>query len=149
MAIVLSSIFFGITHPVIQQSLLACLLGMLIAFVAVQTRSLLPALLYHMTHNGLMVGMGWVAGWAKEPLPADSEAAWLHWLAQRALGTPSEAGLSVASGGWLYHWGSVAVFALLAALLVRAFARLPQEKTEEERLQEALSRQTLERATAA
>jgi sodium transport system permease protein len=142
MAIVLSSVLFGLAHGIIQQSLLACLLGMLIAFVAVQTGSLLPAILYHVTHNGLMVGISWLTTWTNTPLGKNDPLPWPQQVGQWVLGTAKEP-------GWLYHWSSVALAAVLAALLLRAFARLPHEKTEEETLQEALGRQTLEQAPAA
>lgn len=54
-AILLSSIFFGVTHGMLQQSLAACMLGMVIGFVAVQTGSLLPAIVFHVTHNSLTI----------------------------------------------------------------------------------------------
>jgi sodium transport system permease protein len=54
-AILLSSIFFGVTHGMLQQSLAACALGMVIGFVAVQTGSLLPAIIFHFTHNALTI----------------------------------------------------------------------------------------------
>ena len=54
-AIVISSLFFGITHAIFQQSIAAFLLGLVIGYIAVQTGSLLPGMLYHMTHNSLMV----------------------------------------------------------------------------------------------
>jgi sodium transport system permease protein len=141
MAIVLSSVFFGIAHPIIQQSLFTFLLGMLIAFVAIQTGSLLPAILFHVTHNGLAIGLRWLTDWAAESVPPGAEAPWPQWLVQRILGAPSEAGQSLIGAGWLYHWGSAAVLGLFALLLLRAFARLKHEQTEEETLQEALRRQ--------
>jgi sodium transport system permease protein len=140
MAIVLSSVFFGVTHGILQQSLFTCVLGMLIAYVAVQTRSILPGILFHVTHNGLMIAAVQAAAWAS--VPREGLALWPAWFVHSALGAAHEP-------GWLYHWVSVAVFAFLAALLIRAFAQLPHEKTEEERLQEALGRQTLEQAPAA
>jgi len=54
-AILLSSIFFGVTHGMLQQSLAACMLGMVIGFIAVQTGSLLPAIVFHFTHNSLTI----------------------------------------------------------------------------------------------
>ena len=53
-AIFVSALFFGATHQVLQQSAGAFLLGILIAFIAVQTNSLWPGLLFHLTHNSLM-----------------------------------------------------------------------------------------------
>ncbi len=52
-AIVLSSLFFAITHSLLQQSLISWLVGAVIAFIAVQTGSIFPCMLFHFTHNGL------------------------------------------------------------------------------------------------
>jgi sodium transport system permease protein len=142
MAILLTSVFFGMAHPIVQQSLFTFLLGIVITFVAVQTGSLLPAILYHMTHNGLMVGIRWLALWAAGPPAEGGLAAGLQTVAHFLLGTPQ-------APGWLYHWAVVAVFAFFAALLLRAFANLPHEKSEEESLQEVIRRQALQQAPAA
>ena len=52
-AIALSSFLFGIAHAVFQQSIVAALVGLVIGFLAVQTGSLLPGLIYHFVHNSL------------------------------------------------------------------------------------------------
>jgi len=54
-AVVLSSIFFGMAHTVLQQSLAAAVVGVAIGYLAVQTGSLVPCILFHMTYNGLNV----------------------------------------------------------------------------------------------
>jgi sodium transport system permease protein len=137
LAIVLSSIFFGLAHGIVQQSLLATLLGMLIAFVAIQTGSLFAAILYHVTHNGLMLAMACGIAWANS---SPEDPSWLQRALRSLLGTPEAPGVPAADG-WLYHWSIVAVFAFFAGALLWAFARLPHEKTEEETLQEALRHQ--------
>src|SRR4029079_18574113 len=53
-AIGLSAIFFGMAHGIIQQSLSATALGLVIGYVAVQTGSLIPGMLFHLTYNSLM-----------------------------------------------------------------------------------------------
>ena len=57
-AIVLTSVFFGVTHSILQQSLSACVVGIVIGYIAVKTGSLLPGVLYHLAHNGLSVALG-------------------------------------------------------------------------------------------
>ncbi|MGD9637097.1 MAG: ABC transporter permease subunit/CPBP intramembrane protease, partial [Pirellulales bacterium] len=57
-AIALSAVFFGMAHTVVQQSLSAALLGLVIGYVAVQTTSLIPAILFHACYNSLMLGIG-------------------------------------------------------------------------------------------
>ncbi len=54
-AIIVSSIFFGLTHGLLQQSLVAGLVGVVIGYLAVQTGSILPGVLFHMVHNSLGV----------------------------------------------------------------------------------------------
>ena len=52
-AIILSSILFGATHSIFQQSLITCLVGIVIGFLAIQSGSLWPGVLFHVTHNAL------------------------------------------------------------------------------------------------
>jgi sodium transport system permease protein len=54
-AIVVSSVFFAAAHAFFQQSIVACLLGLILGFVAVQTGSILPGVLFHLVHNSLAV----------------------------------------------------------------------------------------------
>lgn len=54
-AILLSALFFGAAHAVIQQSIITFGVGVVLGIIAVQTRSLIPCILYHATHNGLSV----------------------------------------------------------------------------------------------
>ena len=57
-AIVVSSFFFGVTHGLLQQSIAAFAVGLVIGYVAVQTRSIWPCILFHLTYNSLSVLMG-------------------------------------------------------------------------------------------
>ena len=54
-AIVASSLLFGVAHPLLQQSLVTCVVGLVIAYIAVQTGSILPGMLFHFTHNALLL----------------------------------------------------------------------------------------------
>ena len=123
-AIVISSLFFGATHAIFQQSLIAFLVGVVIGFVAVQTGSLLPGVLFHMTHNSLGL-------LTKEITPALADKGhWLHWLMR----ADSEHGL--------YHWPVVALSVLVSAAILVWFHRLPYSRTAEESLQEAIDHQS-------
>lgn len=53
LAIVLSALTFGIIHLIPQQVLNASLLGLVIGFIAVRTRSLFPGIVFHLVYNGL------------------------------------------------------------------------------------------------
>ncbi len=55
MAILISSLLFGIAHGMLQQSINATLLGVLLGYLAVQTGSLLPCIGFHVTHNSLQL----------------------------------------------------------------------------------------------
>jgi len=50
-AIALSSLFFAVIHGILQQSLNAFAMGLIIGYIAIKTGSLLPCILYHLTHN--------------------------------------------------------------------------------------------------
>lgn len=58
-AIGLSAFLFGVAHGVLQQSITATITGLVLGYVAYQTRSLFPVILYHFTHNSLSVFQGY------------------------------------------------------------------------------------------
>ena len=57
-AIVITAAFFGITHGILQQSLNAGMVGILLGYVAVRTNSIIPTMIIHFLHNGLLVVVG-------------------------------------------------------------------------------------------
>jgi sodium transport system permease protein len=124
-AIVLSSIFFGATHAIFQQSLIACLVGMVIGFLAIQSGSIFPAVLFHVVHNSLALLL-------KQVTPAlAQEDHWLHWLIR-----------DVSDEGQLYHWPVVACGLLASVAILIWFHKLPYARTPEESLQEAIDHQS-------
>jgi sodium transport system permease protein len=122
-AISLSAVFFGFTHPVIQQSLAATAVGVVIGYLAVQSGSLIPCILFHLVYNGLML--------TSERLPEWVEA----WPALRSLVHEP------APGQYAYAWYVVAAGAVAAAALLAWFHRLPYQATKEEQLSDARARQ--------
>jgi sodium transport system permease protein len=54
-AVFFSALLFGFTHGILQQSIIASLVGMVIGFLAVQSGCLLPCMVYHVIHNALGV----------------------------------------------------------------------------------------------
>ena len=54
-AMILSSLFFGIIHGILQQSMNAFVIGLIISYLAIKTSSIIPCVLYHLTHNTLSV----------------------------------------------------------------------------------------------
>jgi sodium transport system permease protein len=122
-AIVYSALFFGITHGILQQSLITCLVGLVIAYVVIHSGSILPGMVFHVLHNTLTVAMARV-----------TPAALDRWPVLGIL-------MSAAEGdGHVYHWPVMAGGAVAAALLLAWFARLPYAKSPEEQFQETIHR---------
>lgn len=67
-AILLTSLMFGIAHGVIQQSVITFGVGMILGVIAVQTRSIIPCILFHLTHNSIVV----LLSYAKTPVVEQS-----------------------------------------------------------------------------
>ncbi len=128
-AIVLSAAFFGLAHGVLQQSIMASLLGIVLGLLAVQTGSLIPCVAFHIVHNGVMLATAQItvhAQWF-------TRYPWLQaFLDASADGQP----------GLHYRWTSVVICAIIAAAILRRLYRLPYQPTEEERFQDALEHQT-------
>jgi len=122
-AIVFTSLLFGMTHGVVQQSLLACLLGMVLGFLAVQTGSILPGMVFHVVHNTLAVSNARIM---PEMVP--------HAPALRTFVTPLD------GGGCGFTWPVAVVGLLAAVLLLMWFGRLRGPKSPEEELTEAIER---------
>jgi sodium transport system permease protein len=124
-AIILTSIFFGVTHPVFQQSLVACILGVLLGFIAVQGGSIIPCIVFHMVHNSLALLV-------PKLLPT--------WLASH----PTLSWLVVSSEPGEYQFTPLALVlsAAVTGLVLVWFKRLAYARTKEESLQEAIEHQT-------
>jgi sodium transport system permease protein len=123
-AIAISSAFFGIYHPIFQQSLVAATVGMLIGYVAVQSGSIFPAMLFHLIHNSLTVLSGALS--PKElgynPLP--------EWFA------------GAVDGAYEFSWAATAIGAALSIAILAWFRNRPYARTAEEALQDALEHQS-------
>jgi sodium transport system permease protein len=117
-AIVISAIFFAVTHSIFQQSLVACLFGIVLGYIAVQTGSLLPSVLFHMTHNALALLAG------KLNADAVAERPYLGWLVDPTTDA-------------MYRWPVIAAGFVMAAAIFWWLHKLPHTKTKEERLQDA------------
>jgi sodium transport system permease protein len=124
-AIVLSAALFGLAHGILQQSLGAAAIGVVIGYIAVKTGSILPGMLYHGVHNSLSVLTGRLA-----PELLDS---------QPLLRLIFDAGAE--PGQVIYRWPAALIAALLAAIVLWWLKSLPYHRSAEERLQEALDSQ--------
>jgi sodium transport system permease protein len=123
-AIVLTAAFFGAVHVVLQQSIAAFVVGIVLGYVAVKTGSILPAMAYHFTHNALSVLAQRVTGDLVLDYPV------LRLVYERASDGES----------WGYS-NSATVIATLAGIAVLLWYKsLPYEATREELLEETRDR---------
>lgn len=56
-AILISSAFFGLSHGMLQQTIAASLMGLLLGYVAWRSGGIWCSLLFHIVHNGLSMSM--------------------------------------------------------------------------------------------
>ena len=120
-AIGLSSVAFGLVHPILQQQIAAAAVGLVLGYLAVQTGSLVVCMVFHATYNGLA-------------------------LAISNLSQQSNSNFAQAWQSWIFHgeesfqpW--VLVLSALGTVLILLWLhRLPYQRTREEKLQEARER---------
>jgi sodium transport system permease protein len=131
-AIAISSIFFAVTHQVFHQSIVACLMGLVLGYLAVQTGSLLTSSVFHFIHNSIPLAMSYL-------LESHSNGPAWNWLVAESNDMP-----------YAFPWPISVAGCLVAAALLYCFHRLPYDRTSEEALQDALDheRQTSPAATA-
>lgn len=122
-AIVLSSVAFGLTHAVFQQSLIASLVGCVLGFIAVQSGSVWPGMVFHMLHNGLALLSTRVTVETLERFPA--------------LGVVYHRG---PDGSLVYQWPVVVLGAVLALWLLAFLRNRPYRKSAEELLEDSIAR---------
>lgn len=101
-AIVVSALLFGFTHPVLQQSLAASLMGLLLGLIAWRTGGVLSTIIVHAINNTLSLTMAWCA----------TNQAELPTALQWAIVSDGES--------WTYQpeWIAMSVFLSLALLVV-------------------------------
>jgi sodium transport system permease protein len=109
-AIALSALMFGAAHGILQQSMTASITGLALGWVAFQSRSLLPAIAYHFTHNSLSVLS---AAGAESPV---AESFWYLWL----FDVTTTQGVTVVN----YNLAPTFVLLGIAIALMVAFGRL-------------------------
>jgi len=124
-AIGLSAVAFGMVHFFLQQKISAAAVGMVLGYLAVQTGSLIPCMVFHALYNGLALTADRFSKILTEGSWADSPWKWL---------------LQTEGDSMFQPW-------VLAACLLGAMAlfwwlhRLAYRRTEEEQLQEVRDRQ--------
>jgi sodium transport system permease protein len=124
LAIAVSSLFFAVTHTLLQQQIAAFFVGLLIGYIALRTSSILPGMLFHVTHNSLLVTMG---AW----LPALLKHA--PWLSGAVTMTETEIN---------YHPAILGVCGVLSLAILYWLHKQPYAESAEERLQDALDHQS-------
>ncbi len=122
-AIGLSSVAFGMVHPILQQQLAAAAVGLVLGYLAVQTGSLLLCMLFHAIYNGLGLAVAEMIGSAGEQL-SDSPIAWLLSGNDKIIFQPWVLVVAVLGAGAILWW----------------LHRLPYQRTKEEQLEEARER---------
>lgn len=132
-AIGLSAVFFGMAHTVVQQSIAAAALGLVLGYVAVQTGSLIPSILFHATYNCLMLSVALV--------PQHVSKLAERWPAVKTLFA------EISPDGLTYRMPVVIVSAVFAAGILFWFRRMPYQSTWEERLSDARALQSQQLAT--
>ncbi len=128
MAILISSLFFGIVHGVLQQSLNAFVLGLILGYVAVHSGSILPCMLFHGVHNAMQLGMA-------STLTSD----FLSRNPQMARFLTDSAQIE---GALVYRTPILIVSILASGLVLYWFRSLPYSLSAEEQLQDALDHQS-------
>jgi sodium transport system permease protein len=123
-AILGSAVLFGAAHGLLQQSVSAAVLGIVLGYLAIQTGSLLTTIAFHFLYNaGTMLMM---LALSKADL-------------QGVLGLIYRK--SSEGDGVEYHPYLIVVSAVVSAAILLWFRRLPCEPTTEEQLQSALDRE--------
>jgi sodium transport system permease protein len=123
-AIGLTAVFFGLAHGVIQQSLSAAALGVVIGYIAVQTGSLVPCMLFHVTYNSLAFTS---PQWSKIAT---------RWPELSGVFNETIPGLT------LFSWPVIVICLALAIFPLLWLRRLPYQATREEQISDARARQT-------
>jgi sodium transport system permease protein len=75
-AVVISSVLFGAAHSILQQSIVAFFVGLVLGYVAVRAGSLVPCIIYHAVHNGVSVAFSMIDSQTIGYYPLFS---WLFW----------------------------------------------------------------------
>ena len=121
-AIGLSSVAFGLVHPILQQQLAATAVGMVLGYLAVQTGSLLVCMVFHAIYNGLAIVIMQVS----EQASGGSVGVLQSWIF---------------SGKEHFQPWVLVVSALGTVAILSWLHRLPYHRSKEEHLQEARDRQ--------
>lgn len=115
-AILITSVMFGLAHFAIQQAIITFVIGMILGVIAIETRSLIPCIIYHCTHNSITVLLPRVDAAAVDGSPV------LPWILYTNDGTI-----------WQYSILPGIVMTLFGVLLMVWFIKNPGRQPRQER----------------
>jgi sodium transport system permease protein len=80
-AVLVTAVMFGISHGILQQSISASIMGVLLGWIAMRTGSVLPGMIVHFTSNALSVSLERIndSGWAGVPVFLTGTGSDLHY----------------------------------------------------------------------
>ncbi|MEK6234586.1 MAG: CPBP family glutamic-type intramembrane protease, partial [Planctomycetales bacterium] len=120
-AIIITSVVFGMAHMMLQQSLNAMFVGVVLGFIAVKTGSLLVPMTYHFCHNSIAL--------MKITPTTLTEQPWLSWLIcpfSELQETPFAGevlqGLPLPPEALVFRWQAVLLSVALSGLVLWAFS---------------------------
>ena len=128
-----SALFFGAAHGILQQSISAAVMGIVLGYLVVQTGSLLTSILFHLLYNSasmmlvLFASQGPTGG--KFGPALNLEHPFIRFL------------FRTTSDGLEYQPYIVVLSAVISGAILLWFRQLPCESTTEETLQRALDRE--------
>lgn len=146
-AIALTAILFGMTHSILQQSIVAATVGLVIGYLAVQSGNLLVPIAYHVTHNSLAMSLSL---FSKETVRQSDVfggvAAWDSSIAKGFVYLVNEFAYHFMIWGPNdtlphYDWRLVVVAGIVFVIVIERFSRFRYTKTEEEKLKQEIARQ--------
>ncbi len=136
----IAAVFFGMAHGIIQQSIAATALGLVIGYIAVQTGSLIPCFLFHVTYNSLQFGRQSILSNLLELWPRLSVL--IHETGAHFAEKGDGNVIEQVPGQLYFGWPVVVVCAAAAVGLFAWLHRLPYQATREEQISDARARQT-------
>jgi len=122
-AILFSAVFFGLAHGMLQQSIIAGIVGTVIGYIAVQTGSIWPGIAFHFVNNSIGVLVARMTPELQQQYP----------VLLKLFGAPGE-------NGAIYGWPMVLVTGLLSLGILAWFSLLPVAKSQEELQREEIAR---------
>lgn len=122
-AILFSAVFFGLAHGMLQQSLIAGVVGTVIGYIAVQTGSIWPCMAFHLVNNSIGVLVARITPELQEQYP----------ILLTLFGAPGESGA-------VYSWPVVLVTGVLSLGILACFFLMPVAKSHEELQREEIAR---------